>query len=273
MKKVIIAFDGSHFSEGAFEFARRLNETDRLLLTGVFLPAVDYVELLYSFGGVSGPMYYADVNLEETGILQKNIDRFKSLCEKNGIEYRVHPDVEKHVVSEVKLESRYADLMLLGCEQFYENLGEEGQDDYIESILHKSECPVILVPEHCTFPDNVILAFDGSASSVYAIKQFAYLLPGFTTLTTILVSAGTDSSSVPNKDYVEEFAARHFEDLAIEELQIDARKYFDTWLEGNKNAVLVTGAYGRSAISEMFRKSFISKSIHNHKLPIFIAHK
>jgi hypothetical protein len=36
MKKVILACDGSHFSEGAFEFARRLNELRPILLTGVF---------------------------------------------------------------------------------------------------------------------------------------------------------------------------------------------------------------------------------------------
>ena len=37
MKKVVIAFDGNHFSEGAFEFVRRLNELQPILLTGVFL--------------------------------------------------------------------------------------------------------------------------------------------------------------------------------------------------------------------------------------------
>jgi hypothetical protein len=51
MKKVIIAFDGKHFSEGAFEFVRRLNDKQALLVTGVFLPGIDYSELLYSLGG------------------------------------------------------------------------------------------------------------------------------------------------------------------------------------------------------------------------------
>ena len=38
MKKILIAFDGTHFSDGAFEFARRVNELQPILLTGVFLP-------------------------------------------------------------------------------------------------------------------------------------------------------------------------------------------------------------------------------------------
>jgi hypothetical protein len=37
MKKILLAFDGEHFSEGAFEFASSLNRKERILLTGVFL--------------------------------------------------------------------------------------------------------------------------------------------------------------------------------------------------------------------------------------------
>ena len=42
MKKILLAFDGSNFSEGAFEFVRRLNDIQPLLVTGVFVPQVAY---------------------------------------------------------------------------------------------------------------------------------------------------------------------------------------------------------------------------------------
>ena len=45
MKTIILAFDGVHFSEGAFEFARRLNESQPVLLTGVFLPQAELSNL------------------------------------------------------------------------------------------------------------------------------------------------------------------------------------------------------------------------------------
>ena len=41
MKKILLAFEGSHFSEGAFEFARKLNELSPVQLTGVFLPQIE----------------------------------------------------------------------------------------------------------------------------------------------------------------------------------------------------------------------------------------
>lgn len=272
MKKVVIAFDGRHFSEGAISFIQYMNEKQPILVTGVFLPAVDYAELLYSIGGLSGPIYYKETEVDDE-TLQKNIDRFRSVCENNGIEYRVHPDFDKHVVSELITESRFADLMIISSELFYENLGRETQDNYLENVMHRAECPVILVPERFHIPDNIVLAYDGSASSVYAIKQFCYLFPEFTNMKTLLTFVKTGGADIPDLPYLQEFIPRHYSNLQICKFDIDPATYFNTWLQDNSNPWLVTGAYGRSGLSEMIRKSFIADTIHDHKLPIFIAHK
>ncbi len=272
MKKVVVVFDGHHFSQGAFDFVRQLNEKERILVTGLFLPVVDYAELLYSLGGLTGPAYYSDIAFEDMGVIQQNISHFKAQCKEYNIEYNLHPDLSRHVISEIKFQSRFADLMVLSSELFYENLGKDLQEDYLENVLHKAECPVVLVPEHYGFPSNVILAYDGSESSVHAIKQFAYLLPEFTNLKTLLVSAVKDSD-IPDVKYIEEFAQCHFKDLTIKKLQIDPKVYFSSWLSDHGRSVLVTGAYGRSALSELLKRSFITQAIQDHKVPIFVAHK
>ena len=61
---------------------------------------------------------------------------------------------------------------------FIKNLSAEESDEYLKDALHASECPVLVVPEKFDFPESNILAFDGSESSVYAIKQFVYMFPG-----------------------------------------------------------------------------------------------
>jgi hypothetical protein len=71
---------------------------------------------------------------------------------------------------------------------------------------------------------------------------------------------------------VEELVARHFPDLTLCGLDIDLKKYLSTWLSEQKGAILVSGAFGRSFISRLFRHSFIAKVISDHKLPVFIAH-
>ena len=61
MKKIIIPFDGGHFSKGAFSFASSLHEIKPILLTGVFLPEVDYARFLFFPTSFAAPAFIAGV--------------------------------------------------------------------------------------------------------------------------------------------------------------------------------------------------------------------
>ena len=57
MKKVLLVFDGNHFSEGAFKMANFLNEQEAILVTGVFLQPIDYRDLVgYNSMGATSPI-------------------------------------------------------------------------------------------------------------------------------------------------------------------------------------------------------------------------
>ena len=275
MKKILLAFDGTHFSEGAFEFAKALSEKGRILLTGVFLPQVDYANLWsYSGGGMVGPLFIPlteDVEAEE---VKKNIDRFESACRKNDIEYRVHKDFDDFVMPGLKNETKFADLLIIGSETFYENLGKGEAFDCLKDALHEVECPVVVVPEKFELPKTNILAYDGTDSSIFAIKQFAYLFPQFATNRTLMVYAkekGVDE--IPDAEYMEELVARHFPDLTITRLYINPRKDFAGWLSEHESAILVAGSFGRSGVSVLFRESFVSQILKERRIPIFITHQ
>src|SRR5688572_25026297 len=92
MKKIILAFEGTHFSEGAFEFARMINEKNRILLTGVFLPQVVFSNLWSYADGVNGPLFVPLVEDQDADNVRNNMEKFKQLCTKNNIEHRVHKD-------------------------------------------------------------------------------------------------------------------------------------------------------------------------------------
>lgn len=274
MKKILIAFDERHFSEGAFAFAQQLNELQPILLTGVFLPQVIYANLWNYTEGIAGPILIPLVNDEENEVAKKNIQRFKDLCIKNGIDYRVHKDFYDFSLPELRKETRFADLLILGTEVFYENLGTTKMNDYLKDALHTAECPVVVVPEKFYFPKRNILSYDGSASSVYAIKQFIYLFPELCDQKTVLVFVGNDKETeFPEEDYIKELTARHFSDLTLYKLETDPKKYFSTWVNEEKGVILVSGAFGRSSLSQFFKKSFVNEVIAEHKLPIFITHR
>lgn len=273
MKKIIIAFDGTNFSEGAFDFARRLNEMEPILLTGVFLPQTQLANLWSYADGVTVPNIPLLEN-DESELVQQNIERFEKLSRSNGIEYRVHKDFYDFVIPELRKESLYADLLILGSEVFYEQAGASAHHIYLREALHGVKCPVLLVPEKFDFPENIILAYDGSEEAVFAIKQFAYLFPELTKLKTLLVYATKDvEKDIPDRIQMEELLARHFPDLTLFKLDINPKAYFNTWIMDNKSALLVSGSYGRSGLSLLFKKSFVKNVITDHRLPVFIAHK
>src|SRR5436190_2526152 len=93
MKKIIIPFDGDHFSKGAFSFVKNLNEINPVLLTGVFLPAIDYARFLFVPAAFVAPEYVPVMQNFEEPDVTGNVDVFARECEKNGIEYRVHKDL------------------------------------------------------------------------------------------------------------------------------------------------------------------------------------
>jgi hypothetical protein len=273
MKKIIIAFEGLHFSRGAFEFARKLNEKDRILLTGVFLPQVMLSNLWSYADGANGPMFIPLVEGTDAELISKNIDLFTDLCKKNDIDFRVHKDFYDFALPELKKETLCADLLVLGSESFYSNIGQGEPNDYLKEALHEAECPVVVVPESFDFPANNILAFDGSPSAIYAIKQFSYLFPEFTANPTLVVHVGEENEDQIKNAFIAEWAAKHFSVLTISNIHLDAKKYFSTWMSGRKACMLVAGAFGRSAFSRLLRKSFVFDILKDHRVPLLIAHK
>jgi hypothetical protein len=275
MKKVLLAFDGSHYSEGALEFARQLYEKNPFLLAGIFMPQIDYSALSnYSGVGKTGSLFIPLVEDEDTTAVQENIQRFEDYCRKKGIEYRVHKDFYDFALPELKKETRFADLLILSSERFYKQAGTKEPNDYLEEALFGAECPVVVIPETFDFPVNNILTYDGKKESVYAIKQFAYLFPELADNDTLLVYANEKGNDeLPHQVNIEELTARHFTKLTLCKLEVNPKKQFPAWLENKKAAIIISGAFGGSSFSKLFHKSFMADVIRQHRLPVFIAHK
>lgn len=275
MKKVLLAIAENKLPESAFEFISRLNEINPLLVTGIFLREIIYMpDPAFSYYGmVSG----AGHNAEAEAIVQKDIQRrtdwFEKACQKKHIEYRVHNDTDDLIVEALVKETRFADLLVVNAEAFYQLSELTEPEGYLKSILHLAECPVLIVPQKFSFPENVVLAYDGSASSVYAIKQFSYILNELCNKDVMVVhEAAANSEKIPDEALIEELAARHFNTPNLLMFHKHMMRLAE-WVKVKQSAMLVTGSYSRSNFSEMFRKSFVSKIIRDHKMPVFIAHR
>ena len=272
MKKVIMPFNGGKFSEGAFSFATSLNNAKPILLTGIFLPQGGFTHFFLFPPSLSGAYVPLEKKVEEENI-QKNIERFKSSCKKNNIEYRIHENLDDFAIPELTKETRFADLLIIGSEIFFKNISENDSNIFLEDTLQHTECPVLVVPEKYYFPSQNILAYDGSASSVFAIKQFAYLFPHLCGNKTILVYAAEETEDIPAQVNIEELTATHFSNLAITVLTTDRKENFGEWILKHENPILVSGSFGRSGFSYLFTRSFVINIINAHQTPVFIAHQ
>ncbi|MFM7769826.1 MAG: hypothetical protein ACKO8Q_04650, partial [Bacteroidota bacterium] len=184
---------------------------------------------------------------------------------------RTHKDTNLFAMEELIRETRFADLLIISSELFYENIDNIQPNEYLRRTLHESECPVLLVPENFLEPNSVLLSYDGKASSVFAIKQFAYLLGDRLALNALLYHGVGEE--IPEKKRINELSAQHFDPLSIEHLNHNDAEQLKDWLTKNQHTILVAGAYGRGELSTIFRKSYIRDLIRAHKIPIFIAHR
>jgi len=275
MKKIIIALDGEHFPHGAFDFAKYINLQSPILLAGVFLSPVDYGKVL-AFSGIDGVTLLPEWLMQsgDDALVNKNIILFREACEKEGINYRVHKDNDMMALSSLVDETRFADLLLISSELFYKNIGEKQPNFYLEEILKKTECPVLLIPEQFKVPGQILLSYDGSESCLFAIKQFAYLFPELNTAETTLLSVSAhEDETIADYSLVTELVANHYPNLQIQHLVMTNRIDYVNWLNDRPGSIVVMGAFSRSLFSSLFKKSFAATIIKETKLPIFISHK
>jgi hypothetical protein len=266
MKRILLAFDGINFSEGAVEMAFHLNQLSPMHLTGAFIPQVDY-ESLWNFSSGNIPL----VGDEHEDVLNENILKFEKSCQERNIKFSIKKNYLGFALPELKKETRFYDLMLLGGESFFRN-SKNDLNDYIKEALHQSECPTLVVPEDFHHPRSIILTYDGSASSVYAIKYFAYLFPQLCTLSTILVYSEEEGEGIPDHKEIEGLLKIHYPNSRMLKLDADPDKEFKDWVKEKRRSILVTGAFGRSLFSSLFRKSFVSDILQEHQIPVFVAH-
>jgi hypothetical protein len=196
-------------------------------------------------------------------------------CVNHKIEYsteEVH--IDEYWAAVVK-ETVYADVMVVPVSLFRDLIVES---DILptEKLLHRSHCPVLVVPEHFEKIETVIITYNGSASSMYAAKQFIHCFPAFRNLpVTLVISQDEDFDrgiyrSVKDfnaymEAYCNKLSVVHTQALSSEQIEdFAAQKLFP---------VVVTGAYGRPLATLQQKESFARYLVVQNHTPVFIAHR
>ena len=272
MKQVLIVGAGHHFPKGAFAFLQAMTENERVHVKGLFFRPVDYKALAAAGAGtIIRPFIVLDDNEKER--ISGHKAHFASQCEQYHLPYTLHDNDSEWDKDLLIKESRFADLILTSGEHFYGETDNHQPNEYLRQTLHHAECPVLVLPEHFTGIQHLFMAYDGSRESIYAIKQFCYLFPDLINLPTEIVFIHKDAGHpIPDLESLREFTRLKFDSMSFAKLNFNAADHFATWIKEKRKGLLVSGSFGRSAISYMVKPSFSDEVIQNHQLPVFIAH-
>jgi hypothetical protein len=273
MKQVLIVGAGHHSPKGPISFLQSMRGQDRVHAKGLFFRSMDYAALATATRGASMiPVLDLEDNEKEVIAVHKAL--FSSQCEQLYIPCSLHDNDREWDKDLLQKESRFADLILISGQSFYAETDSKQPNQYLRELLHSAECPVLLVPESFTAIQHLFIAYDGSRDSLYALKQFCYLFPDLTDLPTeILYLNEATSDNIPDLASLKQFTRAKFNSMSFSRLHFNANDYLATWISKKKNALLVSGSFGRSPVSYIGNRSFSEDVIREHQLPVFIAHR
>lgn len=282
MGKVLVALDEhSSFVKDLLTTAKELFANwKNNLYVGLLVKDLSYVTKISNYLDKVG---MADYNPFEDDELLSEEDQKKAELIANfikpskllGLKHEIHHDFRMTAYEVVK-QSMYADLLVVSYQIFYNSIKQRADHSLLYSVLKESKCPVLILPEDVQGIDNIIFTYDGKESSVFAIKAFSNLFADAThdKVTSILTIMPSLDEEMKNEKCLLDLVKQHFNNVGVQLLEgTNIAQEIIRFAESVENPLVVMGAYGRNAISNMLIPSVAKDIIEKRRLPLFIAHR
>lgn len=271
MEKILVVMNAHKPDMDTIDFACRMASIAGTRLTGLF---IDNVFFEYATPDI-GLSYFHNTGKSRTltADVEQTVRIFKDECLKNGIDPEVYID-QGEAIQETIQESRFADLMILEPGIGFFSGQEPPPSHFAREILQFSECPILLAPRLFDGLDEITFCYDGSASAVFAIKQFTYLFPELADKKVMLLEINRSSrEEFDEKDRrMMVWLRAHYKMVYYHSLKGDVKDELFAYFFMKRKTMIVMGAYGRSIISQLLRKSNADRIIRTVDLPLFVTH-
>jgi len=279
MEKILLALDPANVHRNTVDFACFIARLTHSRLTGVFLENLLAEDRPLLQGTAAGPGPAAQTHATlPTGneapylVTEEIIRNFKDSCHWRSVSALTHRD-RGVPIEEIVEESRFADLLIIDAETSFSRKNEPLPARFVKDVLQGSECPVIIAPYSFDSIDDIIFAYNGSSSSVFAIKQFTHLFPQLRQKKVTVVNVrSNEETAIEDQFKMKEWLQQHYDEMEFKILAGDPSDELFGFLIERKNSIVVMGAYGRSMLSRFLKPSHARLIVKTVNLPIFIAH-
>lgn len=275
MEKILLVINARSPDVFSIDFACRIANLAQTKLTGLFIENL-YFEYI-PVDALEGPSYFNTVSKITNTMVAVDTDQsirlFKEECLRKGIKPEVYVD-KGEPIQEIIFESRFSDLLIIDPELSFYNREEPLPSHFVKEILARAECPVLLAPEKFENIEEIVFCYDGSASAVFAIKQLTYLLPEMQDRKVMLLEVSTKSEQEFTEGHrrMMDWLRSHYHSVYYHSLKGDVKDELFHYFFKREKILIVIGAYGRSMLSNFFRKSSADVLIRTVDMPIFITH-
>lgn len=275
MEKILLVVNAQKPDVFSIDFACRIANLTQAKLTGLF---IENIHVNYSLpDALEDDSYFTTLNKTANARVTVDTDQsirlFKEECLRKGIKAEVYVD-KGEPIQEIIFESRFADLLIIHPEVSFYNRDEPLPSHFVKEILARVECPVLLAPGKFENIEEIVFCYDGSASSVFAIKQLTYLLPEMheKKITLLEVSEKDEEEFTEAHRRMIDWLRIHFHSVYYHSIKGDSKDELCNYFFKKEKMLIVIGAYGRSMHSNFFRKSKADVLIRMIDLPIFVTH-
>ncbi len=265
MKKIIVLFNGIsapwHITTFALNTARQNDAEVHALFLRDERAGYPYPSDIDSVESAVGGKIEKEGNEEMQG---KNIELFKAFCD----DEKVKCFFQKNVTLQGLVDfSSDADCIVADSHDDFQRYS-------LKDVLSQVKCPVCLISVNATKIKNVVLLYDGGDDALHAIKTYSNLFPKLTKKKSYLVTINAkEKIKKKERQQVLEKLEKKFSDLKIVSLSGKLEKKLIEFLdEHTENTIVVMGAYGRSAISRLFKPSLSNVILEQTRTSLFIAH-
>lgn len=279
MKHILLAFDGSYYSEAALRYAIQLAKSEEAMIEGIFLEDISAYHQFSPIFEAPDVIGIADEVLEELKnstrqSIEENVAKFKASCAASAVHCKAEHEIGVPGVELID-RSMFTDVLIIGAITYFSNLGIQGDMRLVSELLSHAHCPVIVVPEQFHEVNLINFSFDGSSSASFAIRQFLYLFPNLiaSAKANLITIVRGEEVMVPYEEEMLKYLRYYKKNLYREVLQGKAREELLRYVKMSPESIVVMGAFGRNAFSQMFKPSVGKKLIRSNSVPIFIAHE
>jgi len=274
MNKIIVVSDSRHIDVRSVDFGCYLAKLTASKLTGILLDNVP-AELLA--GKISEESYFsenlASVNDKIITDTDQAMIYFMEEATKRGVKSEVF--VSKGGSSDsILYESRFADMLVVSPELSFLGDADDMPSSFVKLLLTRSECPVVLSPHFFEEIDEITFCYDGSPSSLFAIKQFTYLHPQYHSKQITLLEVRNSVIKEADEGHMKTITwlHSHYQKVNFQFLQGVAKEELAIYFLNKRNHFIVMGSFGRSILSNILKRSTSEKVIKTIDLPLFITH-